>query len=66
MTNRFVRILLASLLALALGVASAQSLPRVNAAMEAVGTFSWIVHAMETFGIDTLIGIDVVGTTYAS
>ena len=49
-----------------LTVASAQQLPKVNAAMEAVGTFSWIVHAMNTFGIDTQHGIEVVGTTYAS
>jgi NitT/TauT family transport system substrate-binding protein len=34
--------------------------------MQAVGTFSWIVHGMDTFGFDILNGIDVVGTTYAS
>jgi len=66
MVQKFVRILVASLITVAIGATTAQSLPRVNAAMEAVGTFSWIVHAMETFGIDTLNGIDVVGTTYAS
>jgi NitT/TauT family transport system substrate-binding protein len=49
-----------------LGLASAQPLPKVNAAMEAVGTFSWIVHAMNTFGIDARNGIEVVGTTYAN
>ena len=66
MTNRLVRTLLASLIVLSLSFGAAQSLPRVNAAMEAVGTFSWIVHAMDTFGLDILNGIDVVGTTYAS
>lgn len=38
----------------------------VQAAMEAVGTFSWIVHAMDYFGTDEANGIDVVGTPYAS
>ena len=51
---------------LAFGLAAAQSSPRVNAAMQAAGTFSWIIHAMDTFGFDVLNGIDVVGTTYAS
>jgi NitT/TauT family transport system substrate-binding protein len=49
-----------------LGFGQAQNLPRVEAAMQAVGTFSWIVHGMDTFGFDVLNGIDVVGTTYAS
>jgi NitT/TauT family transport system substrate-binding protein len=49
-----------------LSLANAQNPPEVHAAMQAVGTFSWIVHGMETFGYDTLNGIDVVGTTYAS
>jgi len=44
----------------------AQNLPRVEAALQAVGTFSWIVHGMDTFGFDVLNGIDVVDTTYAS
>jgi NitT/TauT family transport system substrate-binding protein len=63
MRRRFALIVLAVALA---GHASAQNVPRVNAAMEAAGTFSWIVHAMDTFGFDILNGIDVVGTTYAS
>lgn len=49
-----------------LSFGQAQNLPRVEAAMQAVGTFSWIVHGMDTFGFDVLNGIDVVGTTYAS
>jgi len=66
MRSRVVRTVLTLLVGAALSLGAAQSLPRVNAAMEAVGTFSWIVHAMDTFGIDILNGIDVVGTTYAS
>lgn len=57
---------LALTLTLAFGLSAAQSSPRVNAAMQAAGTFSWIIHAMDTFGYDILNGIDVVGTTYAS
>ncbi len=60
------RVTLALALAAILTFGHAQNLPRVEAAMQAVGTFSWIVHGMDTFGIDVLNGIDVVGTTYAS
>ncbi len=60
------RVPLALALAAILTFGHAQNLPRVEAAMQAVGTFSWIVHGMDTFGIDVLNGIDVVGTTYAS
>ena len=63
---RTYRIPLVLVLTAALGFGSAQNLPRVEAAMQAVGTFSWIVHGMDTFGFDVLNGIDVVGTTYAS
>src|SRR5690606_15260728 len=42
------------------------SLPTVNAAMEAVGTFSWVVHGMEYFGTAEAHGFRVVGTPYAS
>lgn len=60
------RIPLLLALAATLSFGQAQNLPRVEAAMQAVGTFSWIVHGMDTFGFDILNGIDVVGTTYAS
>lgn len=63
---RIRRIPLLAALALTLSFGQAQNLPRVEAAMQAVGTFSWIVHGMDTFGFDVLNGIDVVGTTYAS
>jgi NitT/TauT family transport system substrate-binding protein len=59
-------IVLTLALALTAGLTAAQSSPRVNAAMQAAGTFSWVIHAMDTFGFDILNGIDVVGTTYAS
>ncbi|MFN2322567.1 MAG: ABC transporter substrate-binding protein [Trueperaceae bacterium] len=63
---RPIRIPLVLTLAALLSFGQSQNLPRVEAAMQAVGTFSWIVHGMDTFGFDTLNGIDVVGTTYAS
>jgi NitT/TauT family transport system substrate-binding protein len=66
MSERFTRIVAAALIAIGLSAAAAQDLPRVNAAMEAVGTFSWIVHAMDYFGTAEANGIEVVGTTYAS
>lgn len=46
--------------------AQEDDLVEVDAGMQAVGTFSWIVHAMNEFGFDEDHGIDVVGTTYAS
>lgn len=63
---RMIRPLAVLAAAAVLTFAAAQNPPRVNAAMQAVGTFSWIVHGMDTFGFDILNGIDVVGTTYAS
>ena len=61
-----IRLAFAVVAAASLTLASAQDLPRVNAAMEAVGTFSWIVHGMDYFGTAEANGIEVVGTRYAS
>jgi len=63
-TLRLCLILLLSPLA-AHGAAQGQ-LPVVNAAMEATGTFSWVVHAMDYFDTATKNGIQVVATPYAS
>lgn len=57
--------LTALLLASTLGAAQAP-LPVVNAAMEATGTFSWVVHGMDYFGTAAANGIQVVATPYAS
>ncbi len=38
----------------------------VRAAMEAVGTFSWVIHGMDYFGTAEANGITVVGTPYVS
>ena len=62
-----IRSSLATLLAAAVfGFAGAQELPTVRAAMEAAGTFSWIVHGMDYFGTAEANGIRVEGTVYAS
>jgi NitT/TauT family transport system substrate-binding protein len=63
---RVPRLFVLILLSLSLGLAAAQGQPTVQAAMQAAGTFSWIVHAMQTFGFDTANGFTVNGTTYAS
>ncbi len=68
MRQRLKILMLATAVALFAQSALAQSdeLPVVNAAMETVGTFSWVVHAMDYFDTDTANGIQVVGTPYAS
>lgn len=59
--------LLLSLAIASLAFGAAQSpTPVVNAAMEAVGTFSWVVHGMDYFGTAAKHGIEVVGTPYAT
>ncbi len=34
--------------------------------MQAVGTFSWVIHAMEYFGVDEEYNLNIDGVTYAS
>lgn len=46
--------------------ATTEDLPVVNAAMEATGTFSWVLHGMDHFGTAAAHGIRVVATPYAS
>lgn len=47
------------------GGASAQA-HRVTAGMQASGTFSWMLHAIEYFGIDEELGLEIEGVTYAT
>lgn len=65
-----VRLLLVGCVLAVLSVAAAQSQSSeqnvVRAAMEAVGTFSWVVHGMDYFGTAEAHGITVIGTPYAS
>lgn len=57
----------ALLFASAAGAQGTTQEPRVvRAAMEAVGTFSWVVHGMDWFGTAAANGIAVVGTPYVS
>src|SRR5690606_1289364 len=60
------RSLVTLLAAAVFGFAGAQELPTVRAAVEAAGTFSWIVHGMDYFGTAEANGIRVEGTVYAS
>lgn len=54
--------------ALFLGAALAQDRDEltVRVGLQAVGTFSWVVHAMGHFGVDEEFGLTVDATTYAS
>lgn len=65
-----VRLFLVGCALAVLSVAAAQSQSSeqnvVRAAMEAVGTFSWVVHGMDYFGTAEAHGITVIGTPYAS
>ncbi len=38
----------------------------VRVGMQAVGTFSWVVHAMQYFGVDEEYGLDLQPVTYAT
>lgn len=55
-------------LLLLLGTALAQEDEPLTArvGMQAVGTFSWVIHAMEHFGVAEEFGLDIEATTYAS
>lgn len=57
---------LLAMLILLLGSLGAAQERTVQAAMEAVGTFSWVVHGMDYFGTAEANGIQVQGTLYAS
>lgn len=46
--------------------AFAQEVRTINVGQQASGTFSWITHAMDYYGIDEEYGLDVQETTYAS
>lgn len=64
------RRLVALLAALALTVASTATAQddtvTVRVGMQATGTFSWVVHAMQYFGIDEEHGLDLQPVTYAT
>jgi len=53
-------------LLLALSVAAAQEGQAVRIGLQASGTFSWVVHAMEYFGIDEELGLTLTAETYAT
>jgi NitT/TauT family transport system substrate-binding protein len=64
-TLRKVKLGLVSLVVLALGsVVAQETAPTVRVGLEAVGTFSWVTFAMQHYGIDEELGIDIEATTY--
>ncbi len=58
--------LLAVLALVAAPSALAQETHTVRVGMQAVGTFSWVVHAMQYFGVDEEFGLDLQPITYAT
>lgn len=58
--------LLAVLALAATPSALAQETLTVRVGMQAVGTFSWVVHAMQYFGVDEEFGLDLEPVTYAT
>ncbi len=60
--------ILGSLLVVALagGAASAQEAHTIRVGLQATGTFSWVVHAMQYYGIDEQENLTVEPTTFAS
>lgn len=47
-----------------LGSAQAQGTKTIKVGLQAGGTFSWVVYAIERFGIDKQLGIEVKEVTY--
>jgi NitT/TauT family transport system substrate-binding protein len=58
--------LLAVLALVAAPSALAQETHSVRVGMQAVGTFSWVIHAMQYFGVDEEYGLDLQPITYAT
>ena len=58
--------ILAVLVTLLMSVAVAQEPRTVRIGLQASGTFSWVVFAMEYFGIDEELGITLESETYAT
>jgi len=61
-----VRMVVVWALLLLLGVAAAQEGKTVRIGLQASGTFSWVIHAMEYFGIDEELGLTLAAETYAT
>jgi NitT/TauT family transport system substrate-binding protein len=58
--------ILATLALVATPAALAQETHTVRVGMQAVGTFSWVIHAMQYFGVDEEYGLDLQPITYAT
>ncbi|MDZ7799298.1 MAG: ABC transporter substrate-binding protein [Trueperaceae bacterium] len=66
--RRLVRMLALTSLVLATTTAFAQDEEpmTVRVGMQAVGTFSWVIHAMQYFGVDEEYNLDIQPTTYGT
>lgn len=67
--NKQIRVakwLLSMAMVLVLGSAFAQTPKTIRVGLQAGGTFSWVIYAIQRFGIDKQLGIDVKEVTYPS
>jgi NitT/TauT family transport system substrate-binding protein len=62
----YLRKTLLTILFAASALASAQTGDAVRVGLEAVGTFSWVTYAMEHYGVDQELGLNLETTTYAT
>lgn len=63
---REIRALALVVVLLAASAASAQDTPTVRLGLQAAGTFSWVVHAIQYYGVDQEMGLTLEPTTFAS
>ena len=59
-------VLAAMLLVVAPGLTHAQQPHVIRAGLQASGTFSWMVHAIDYFGLDEELGLQIEPVTYAT
>jgi len=62
----FLVLIAAMAIASGVDVARAQGRAVVRAGLQASGTFSWMLHAIEYFGIDDELGLQIEASTYAT
>lgn len=66
MRNRALALSVTLLLGLGLAQAQDSEPLTIRVGLQAAGTFSWVVHAMEYFGVDDEFGLSVEAETYAT
>ena len=63
---RFGAVVLLLLSTIGLSAAQEREALPVRVGLQAAGTFSWVIHAMEYFGVDEEYGLEIEPVTYAS